>query len=63
MAELPQRAARHASPAEFHALLDAAGQLPKSTVLLDARNIYESRIGKFHAVRADELATAFRAGL
>ena len=49
--ELAQRAGRHASPSQFHAMLDAAPQLPKPTVLLDARNIYESRIGTFQAVR------------
>lgn len=52
MAELPELAGRHASPAQFHAMLDAAPKLPKPTVLLDARNIYESRIGNFQAVRA-----------
>ncbi|XVE89542.1 hypothetical protein DITRI_Ditri20bG0004400 [Diplodiscus trichospermus] len=50
-------AGRHLSAAEFHSVLQSAGQLMKSEysnndkqlVLLDARNLYETRIGKFHA--------------
>ena len=51
VAELAERAGRHASPSQFHSMLDAAALLPKATVLLDARNIYESRIGNFQAVQ------------
>ena len=49
--DLPALAGRHASPSEFHAMLDEASMLSKPTVLLDARNIYESRIGRFEAVQ------------
>lgn len=50
--------ARHVEPAEFHAMLaeaaagrrDAGG---KPTVLIDARNYYETRIGRFDAVRSE----------
>lgn len=38
--------ARHADPAEFHALLEAGGG---DVVLLDVRNVYERRVGEFRA--------------
>ncbi|KAL4448377.1 hypothetical protein ABPG75_005596 [Micractinium tetrahymenae] len=46
--------ARHVEPAEFHAMLAEAaagqgGSRGKPTVLIDARNYYETRIGRFQA--------------
>ncbi|KAK1360486.1 hypothetical protein POM88_044960 [Heracleum sosnowskyi] len=43
---------RHLSAAEFHYVLQNGGQLvkennPKKLILLDARNLYETRIGKY----------------
>ncbi|XP_024545346.1 rhodanese-like domain-containing protein 6 isoform X2 [Selaginella moellendorffii] len=41
-------AGKHLSPEQFHGMLDQAGNLKQSNaVVLDARNIYETRIGKF----------------
>lgn len=42
-----------ASPAEFHSLLEQAraGHSDKEVVLFDTRNLYETRIGHFAAVR------------
>ena len=51
--ELPVMAGRHASPRQFHAMLDSAAMHSKPTVLLDARNMYESRIGRFEAVQLE----------
>lgn len=47
--------ARHVEPAEFHAMLAEAAAGPregggKPTVLVDTRNFYETRIGRFQAV-------------
>jgi predicted sulfurtransferase len=43
--------APHLSPREFHSMLQAASQQQdKPTVLLDARNIYETAIGHFSVV-------------
>jgi predicted sulfurtransferase len=52
-AELARSAAPHVCPADFHQLLQEAqqGQSDKETVLLDTRNIYETRIGHFLVVR------------
>jgi predicted sulfurtransferase len=52
-AELARSAAPHVSPADFHQLLKEAelGESEKETVLLDTRNIYETRIGHFMVVR------------
>ena len=44
---LPELAGAHVSPQDFDAMLaDPTG----STLLVDARNVYESRIGRFEAV-------------
>ncbi len=58
--------ARHVEPAEFHAMLAeaAAGQAgggAKPTVLIDTRNYYETRIGRFQAVGGAGSCTAGRA--
>ena len=45
--------APHLAPAEFHdELVAAQGKAPGGAVLLDVRNVYESRIGRFEVVRA-----------
>nr|GEY84062.1 hypothetical protein [Tanacetum cinerariifolium] len=45
-------AGKHLSAAEFHSILQSAGNPErddsKKLVILDARNLYETRIGKFH---------------
>ncbi|XVF05930.1 hypothetical protein REPUB_Repub06bG0004300 [Reevesia pubescens] len=54
--------------AEFHSVLQSAGQLTKNgsstedkqLVLLDARNLYETRIGKFHASSVETLDPGIR---
>ena len=51
---------RHVSPREFHELLQQASSASasastKPVVLLDARNVYESRIGHFKAPNVDTL--------
>ncbi len=43
---------RHVTPHEFHALLDEGGDGDAGYVLLDARNLYESRLGRFEAPAA-----------
>lgn len=50
-------AGRHLSAAEFHSVLqNAAKDSPADNlVLLDARNLYETRIGKFHAPNVETL--------
>ncbi len=49
--ELEKTTAPHVSPQLFHDLLDQSGESsPKETVLLDVRNLYETRIGHFHKV-------------
>jgi predicted sulfurtransferase len=48
--DLAALAARRAPPEEFHALLaEAASGDGPATVLVDARNLYETRIGRFEA--------------
>jgi predicted sulfurtransferase len=60
--------ARHVSPHEWHAMLAeaAAGQggepSGRETVLLDARNAYEIRIGRFEAVSSQKGGGAHPAG-
>lgn len=51
--ELQEQTAQHLDPVHWHeALLDfQSGKVNKPAVLLDARNIYETRIGHFKAVR------------
>lgn len=53
-AKLPDQTAIHLLPEHWHALLQAddagCGKMPP--VLLDARNIYETRIGHFSSVRS-----------
>lgn len=49
---LAAAAAPHATPQAFHALLAAAGAGGTPPVLLDVRNVYETRIGRMQAVGA-----------
>ncbi|KAF4347253.1 hypothetical protein G4B88_015763 [Cannabis sativa] len=63
-------AGKHLSAAEFHSALQKAGQSldddsptltdSKQLVLLDARNLYETRIGKFHAPNVETLDPGIR---
>ncbi|XP_030547001.1 rhodanese-like domain-containing protein 6 isoform X1 [Rhodamnia argentea] len=61
-------AGRHLSALEFHSVLQSAGKLldegsPTSSerlVLLDARNLYETRIGKFHKPGVETLDPQIR---
>ncbi|XWS42313.1 hypothetical protein CRYUN_Cryun16bG0003700 [Craigia yunnanensis] len=61
-------AGRHLSAFEFHSVLQSAGQFTKNgrptddkqLVLLDARNLYETRIGKFHAPSVETLDPGVR---
>ena len=48
---LAAAAAPHVTPQAFHALLASARDEPGRTVLLDVRNLYETRIGRMRAVR------------
>lgn len=50
-AQLPKAAAPHALPQDFHSIIARAEQqADKETVLLDVRNFYETRIGRFQKV-------------
>ncbi|KAK1364180.1 Rhodanese-like domain-containing protein 6 [Heracleum sosnowskyi] len=56
---------QHLSAAEFHSVLQNGGQLveennPKKLILLDARNLYETRIGKFHTPTVETLDPEIR---
>ncbi|KAA8536723.1 hypothetical protein F0562_029201 [Nyssa sinensis] len=61
-------AGRHLSAVEFHSVLQNAGQFlekespnyHKRLVLLDARNLYETRIGKFHTPNVETLDPGIR---
>ncbi|GAB2287267.1 hypothetical protein Dimus_021649 [Dionaea muscipula] len=61
-------AGRHLSAAEFHSVLQNAGSLPGEEypiksgklVLLDARNLYETRIGKFETPNVQTLDPGIR---
>lgn len=61
-------AGRHLSALEFHSVLQSDGKLPeteshfdrKNIVLLDARNLYETRIGKFHSPDVETLDPKIR---
>ncbi|XP_058075899.1 rhodanese-like domain-containing protein 6 isoform X2 [Magnolia sinica] len=58
-------AGKHLSANEFHSVLQNAGNALDSTqdkrlVLLDARNVYETRIGKFHTPNAETLDPKIR---
>ncbi|XVF31485.1 hypothetical protein REPUB_Repub16aG0150000 [Reevesia pubescens] len=61
-------AGRHLSATEFHSVLQSAGKLmmngsptdDKQLVLLDARNLYETRIGKFDAPSLETLDRGIR---
>ncbi|KAM7474322.1 hypothetical protein LguiB_021565 [Lonicera macranthoides] len=61
-------AGRHLSAVEFHSALQNAGQFlekgnenyHKKLVLLDARNLYETRIGKFHTPNVETLDPGIR---
>lgn len=48
----------HLSPADFHAALLAAADVP--TVVIDARNAYETAIGRFQPPKAQLLDPATR---
>ena len=50
--ELKEATAPHVSPQQFHSLLGKSTQdSTKDTVLLDVRNLYETRVGHFDKVR------------
>nr|XP_043621535.1 rhodanese-like domain-containing protein 6 [Erigeron canadensis]XP_043621536.1 rhodanese-like domain-containing protein 6 [Erigeron canadensis]XP_043621538.1 rhodanese-like domain-containing protein 6 [Erigeron canadensis]XP_043621539.1 rhodanese-like domain-containing protein 6 [Erigeron canadensis] len=55
---------KHLSAVEFHSVLQNAGKsvtdASKKLVLLDARNLYETRIGKFHAPNVETLDPEIR---
>ncbi|KAL2491209.1 Rhodanese-like domain-containing protein 6 [Abeliophyllum distichum] len=61
-------AGKHLTAAEFHALLQNAGKFQekenfgsdKKLVLVDARNLYETRIGKFHTPNVETLDPEIR---
>ncbi|CAN6469677.1 unnamed protein product [Victoria cruziana] len=57
-------AGEHLSAVEFHSVLQNAGKKDskfyKGPVLLDARNVYETRIGKFQAADVDTLDPGIR---
>ncbi|KAL5582649.1 hypothetical protein UlMin_015091 [Ulmus minor] len=61
-------AGKHLSAAEFHFFLENAAQSfdeedlkkDKELVLLDARNLYETRIGKFHTPNVETLDPSIR---
>ncbi|XP_075656913.1 rhodanese-like domain-containing protein 6 [Castanea sativa] len=61
-------AGRHLTAAEFHSALQGTGPLlekdsptcNEDLVLLDARNLYETRIGKFHAPNVETLDPGIR---
>ncbi|KAL6278474.1 hypothetical protein ACE6H2_022075 [Prunus campanulata] len=60
-------AGKHLSADEFHSMLQRAGKLDKESterdrdlVLLDARNLYETRIGKFHTPDVETLDPGIR---
>ncbi|GMH10417.1 hypothetical protein Nepgr_012258 [Nepenthes gracilis] len=65
---LVSNAGRHLSATEFHSILRGAGKLlekesgtdGKKLVLLDARNLYETRIGKFEAPNVQTLDPSIR---
>ncbi len=49
--ELKEATALHVSPQQFHSLLDQSVEdSTKETVLLDVRNLYETRVGHFDKV-------------
>ncbi|CAL5330072.1 unnamed protein product [Camellia sinensis] len=62
------KAGRHLSAAEFHSVLQHAGKFletespddNKRLVLLDARNLYETRIGKFQSPNVETLDPEIR---
>ncbi|XP_042462853.1 rhodanese-like domain-containing protein 6 isoform X1 [Zingiber officinale] len=70
LAEVPKvcDAGRHLSAAEFHSVLHDAvipgtnmdSKADKQLVLLDARNLYETRIGKFKATNVETLDPELR---
>ena len=45
--ELAGATATHLSPQDFHAMLERSGD---EAVLLDVRNLYETRVGRFSRV-------------
>lgn len=55
-------AGKHLSALEFHSVLQSAGKFPdsKKLILLDARNLYETRIGKFHVPDVETLDPEIR---
>jgi predicted sulfurtransferase len=48
--ELQTTAAPHVSPSQFHALLEEPPHQQRPKVLLDVRNLYETRVGYFAKV-------------
>ncbi|KAK9843948.1 hypothetical protein WJX81_000209 [Elliptochloris bilobata] len=57
---LAAAAAPHVTPQEFHALLERADSRGKPPVLLDVRNLYESRIGRMQAAGVQTLDPSIR---
>ncbi|KAF3453082.1 hypothetical protein FNV43_RR03516 [Rhamnella rubrinervis] len=61
-------AGKHLSAVEFHSVLQKAGHIldndssihNKDLILLDARNLYETRIGKFHNSNVETLDPSIR---
>ncbi|XP_071698353.1 rhodanese-like domain-containing protein 6 [Rutidosis leptorrhynchoides] len=53
-------AGKHLSALEFHSILSEMDPASKKLVLLDARNLYETRIGKFHAPNVETLDPEIR---
>ncbi|CAN7019695.1 hypothetical protein BRARA_F00588 [Brassica rapa] len=56
-------AGKHLSAAEFHSVLESAKEQPDESeelVLLDARNLYETRIGKFESENVETLDPEIR---
>lgn len=50
--ELKEATAPHVSPQKFHSFLEQSTEdSRKETVLLDVRNLYETRVGHFDKVR------------
>lgn len=54
--------APHVAPQQFHTLLEQAADEQKPTVLLDVRNLYETRVGHFAKVGRCMMQTLYRQG-
>lgn len=59
----PEVGGKHVAPDEWHDILQGIGSSeshPKDVVLLDVRNVYESRIGRFECDHVETLAPDLR---